>query len=394
MNCILRSWRTHLPPPTHTKVTVCVTFGTVIHELHWRIAFGFGALPALALLLCGIGGAGAGAGAHEASASASASASAGGAREGRTVLETSSSSSSSAAGAAAAGAAGAGAAGAAAAAAIGVPAKPSQPCDNVSRLMRRPYLELLLGTSLSWFLSDLIFYGNFFLQAYIVDQLMSKGPYADGSSFSINFIAQVGVACNSMFWLGGLCSVYRLRSISALALQLQGFALAAVMLFAVAAAKALLSEANWHTNVALYVLTWFAPGYGPAPTTFLMPSLLFPSKLRLTANGIAAAAGKLGAAACVAIVLLGKVDLANLLALYGSMALLGAGTTMMLLKVYMKASRSSARRLDSGHDLYGRDRDRGRGRGAFEWSTRIRSDDEEEADDRSRLLPQEGLGYM
>jgi PHS family inorganic phosphate transporter-like MFS transporter len=42
-------------------------------------------------------------------------------------------------------------------------------------------------------------------------------------------------------------------------------------------------------------MTFFFANYGPNTTTFILPSLIFEKKHRTTWNGIAAAAGKLGA---------------------------------------------------------------------------------------------------
>jgi len=244
-----------------------------------------------------------------------------------------------------------------------------------------------------------IFYGNFLMQAHLVDLLVSRGGYGDDRTSSLNFVAQTGLVCNAMFWLGGLCSVQRLRVTSALALQLQGFGLAAAMFFAVALAKALLAQARWRIHVAFYALSLLAPGFGPAPTTFLMPALLFPPELRSTANGIAAASGKMGAAVCVGMVLLEGVDLANLMALYGSTALLGAGTTMGLMKGHMQAM---GRNGQGGGFEPGRGHGLGRGRGkggaggvsgASGWNPRTQDDEDEgedEGEDEDRRLLRQG----
>ena len=47
--------------------------------------------------------------------------------------------------------------------------------------------------------------------------------------------------------------------------------------------------------VFLYCLADFFQNFGPNVTTFVIPGEIFPTRYRSTANGIAAASGKLGA---------------------------------------------------------------------------------------------------
>ena len=88
--------------------------------------------------------------------------------------------------------------------------------------------------------------------------------------------------------------------------------------------------------------------------------------------------------------------MANLQAIYGSVALLGVGTTVMQLKSYMQISNRSGGSRGTGRDGGGGGAGGGGslgsegGSGSSRWSTRIQSDDEHE--DRRLLLPEQG--YM
>lgn len=88
--------------------------------------------------------------------------------------------------------------------------------------------------------------------------------------------------------------------------------------------------------------------------------------------------------------------MANLQAIYGSVALLGVGTTVMQLKSYMLISNRSGRSRGrggggaGGGGSLGSEGGSGSGSSRFVWSTRIQSDDEHE--DRRLLLPEQG--YM
>lgn len=55
------------------------------------------------------------------------------------------------------------------------------------------------------------------------------------------------------------------------------------------------TTSNAKAFVFLYCLADFFQNFGPNVTTFVIPGEIFPTRYRSTANGIAAASGKLGA---------------------------------------------------------------------------------------------------
>lgn len=75
-------------------------------------------------------------------------------------------------------------------------------------------------------------------------------------------------------------------------MQLQGFTITAISLFMITLSSTELGQRWWALTIGMYAVSVLSYGFGPAPCTFMMPSLLFPSPIRATVNGLAAAIGK------------------------------------------------------------------------------------------------------
>eukprot|EP00597_Dinobryon_sp_UTEXLB2267_P011055 CAMPEP_0170103488 /NCGR_PEP_ID=MMETSP0020_2-20130122/3525_1 /TAXON_ID=98059 /ORGANISM="Dinobryon sp., Strain UTEXLB2267" /LENGTH=370 /DNA_ID=CAMNT_0010327067 /DNA_START=202 /DNA_END=1311 /DNA_ORIENTATION=- len=208
------------------------------------------------------------------------------------------------------------------------------------------FRSYLCGVSLSWFFSDLLHYGNLLYQVLFLDSLLSdKNTFDDDNyHFSIGILAAIGLGSATLFWLGGLLSILALRKVSALSLQLHGFILATAAFFLVSICKATLPKFLWPVTIAFYMSTYLLVGLGPAPTTFLVPSLLFSSSfsgIRSTANGLAAACGKLGAVVAVLTVGYAGFDIAVLMAFFGAVGVLGVGSTLFTIRAHIRS--------DTGH---------------------------------------------
>jgi len=93
-------------------------------------------------------------------------------------------------------------------------------------------------------------------------------------------------------------------------------------------------------TIAFYMCTYLLVGLGPAPTTFLVPSLLFSSSFRSTANGLAAACGKLGAVVAVITVGYAGFDIAALMAYFGAIGVLGVASTLFTIRAHMRSETS------------------------------------------------------
>lgn len=174
------------------------------------------------------------------------------------------------------------------------------------------------------------------MQAKFFDQLLHQDQYDDDYNFSLGTMALMGVASATCFWIGGLSSVVALRRISALALQLHGFALSACAFFLVTLSKVLLPSGWWPLTMMLYATTYIFNGLGPAPSTFLIPSFLFPTNVRSTANGIAAAVGKLGSIVGILVASYVGLEISNLMACFGAVALMGVASTLVTIQTHFQ----------------------------------------------------------
>jgi PHS family inorganic phosphate transporter-like MFS transporter len=157
----------------------------------------------------------------------------------------------------------------------------------------------VLGTAGTWFLFDVVFYGNTIFQPIVVAAAFGTQSGNDGidllrktamDSLILTSIALPGYAVAGIV-LGKktLCVTQTPRYV-----MLQGFAGMAILYAAIGF--------NWSylrgdptMLVFLYGMTFFFANYGPNTTTFILPSLIFEEDHRATWNGVSAAAGKLGA---------------------------------------------------------------------------------------------------
>ena len=157
----------------------------------------------------------------------------------------------------------------------------------------------LLGTAGTWFLFDVLFYGNTLFQPLVTEAAFGGSSSEDAIEL-LQKTAQDSLILNSLSlpgymiagWVLGkrtLCLTQTPRYV-----MLQGFFFMGILYMAIGA--------NWNylrgyplLLVFLYGMTFFFANYGPNTTTFILPSLVYSHDCRSTLNGISAASGKLGA---------------------------------------------------------------------------------------------------
>ena len=157
----------------------------------------------------------------------------------------------------------------------------------------------VVGTAGSWFLFDIVFYGNTIFQPIVVESAFgateSTDPLVLLRETAVDSLILTSIALPGYFVAGMImgkhtcCLVQTPRYV-----MLQGFAAMGVLYFTIGI--------NWTylrkypaLLVFLYGMTFFFANYGPNTTTFILPSLLYSPECRSTWNGISAASGKLGA---------------------------------------------------------------------------------------------------
>lgn len=204
---------------------------------------------------------------------------------------------------------------------------------EVRAIWKPPLRSLMLGITLSWFFSDILFYGNFLMQALIIKSILDEDENED---LAMSTIAGVGLISSVLFWFGATISINTLKHASALGLQLQGFVVVGIVLLLFVIVTSLLP---WSTIsvilfLALYISVYFFIGYGPAPSTFIIPSIVFPKQLRNTANGVSAGVGKLGAIIFIFMALQYDIDVTGLMTFQCGVCSLGAASTIVTMKAY------------------------------------------------------------
>ena len=164
----------------------------------------------------------------------------------------------------------------------------------------------LAGTAGTWFLFDIVFYGNTLFQPVVIktafgydnddNQEDDQDEFASllkniRDSLILSTIALPGYFVSIALIGKRMCFKYHQTPRY---IQLQGFACMAILYSIISYTWDELTQHHW-LLVLLYGGTFFFSNYGPNTTTFMMPSITFSPECRSTLNGIAAASGKAGA---------------------------------------------------------------------------------------------------
>ncbi|PHH84714.1 hypothetical protein CDD83_1507 [Cordyceps sp. RAO-2017] len=163
--------------------------------------------------------------------------------------------------------------------------------DLVAYFARWKNLRVLVGTTASWFLLDLAFYGLGLNSSIVLHAI----GFASGSNLYEKLYNQaVGMlilACAGSlpgYWM----AVFTIDTVGRKPLQVCGFLLLTVVFCILGFRLGSLSEG---AMLALYVVGQFLFNAGPNTTTFVVPGECFPTRYRATGHGLSAAMGKMGA---------------------------------------------------------------------------------------------------
>lgn len=155
----------------------------------------------------------------------------------------------------------------------------------------------VLGTAGTWFLFDVLFYGNTLFQPIVMEAAFGTSVNEDSGlkkaatdSLILAMIALPGYIVSALVIGKRLCYIQQTPR----HVQLQGF-FAMALLYAIIGAYWGYLKRLPSLLVLVYGMTFFFANYGPNTTTFVFPSLVFSPECRSTLNGIAAASGKAGA---------------------------------------------------------------------------------------------------
>lgn len=157
----------------------------------------------------------------------------------------------------------------------------------------------------TWFLFDVVFYGNTLFQPVVVKTAFGYDENNGGEggdeftnlvrnirdSMILSLIALPGYFVSVALIGSRICFKYIQTPRF---IQIQGFAVMAGLYFIIGASWDSLIQHHW-LLIFLYGSTFFFSNYGPNTTTFMLPSLTFSPDCRSTLNGMSAASGKVGA---------------------------------------------------------------------------------------------------
>ncbi|HLI60408.1 MAG TPA: MFS transporter [Solirubrobacteraceae bacterium] len=155
------------------------------------------------------------------------------------------------------------------------------------RIARSPrLLRWVIGASAAWFLLDFAYYGNTIASPEIISLLSPTASLTHAT------LLQLGIFV--VFALPGyLVAITCLDRIGRRAIQLLGFAIMSAMFAAIAIIPGVSTTVA--PFVILFGISYFFTEFGPNTTTFVYPAEIFPTEVRTTGHGIAAAMGKMGA---------------------------------------------------------------------------------------------------
>jgi PHS family inorganic phosphate transporter-like MFS transporter len=144
----------------------------------------------------------------------------------------------------------------------------------------------LLGTAGAWFILDVVFYANGLFSGQITSQL--------GFGENIRSEAVGELVLRSISLPGYFLSIMYATQIGVRNLQMIGFAAVAFFFFLLGGLNPVLS-AEPAAYLIMYGITFLFQNFGANATTYIIPSILYPTKHKATCHGISAAAGKIGA---------------------------------------------------------------------------------------------------
>jgi MFS family permease len=193
------------------------------------------------------------------------------------------------------------------------------------------YLRRTLLATIPWSLMDITLYGVGMFTPTILAALSLVGR---GTLRSTDIASSEGTAVLDIFLLLGFAlNIWLVERWGRIRLQALGFMGMAIGLFLLSLSALQTTEAR---RMAL-VMAGFATfnlmvNAGPNATTYLLPAELFPTELRASGHGLAAACGKLGAMVGIFFlpVLRARVGIATTVAIAAAVSLLGLTVTWML----------------------------------------------------------------
>lgn len=168
-------------------------------------------------------------------------------------------------------------------------------------LFSRPFIRLTILATLPWFLMDVSLYGVGLFTPTILNVLgfTDMSPTQAVSWVTTDIRSTEGAVFLDVFLvIGFVLAIWLIDQWGRIRLQMMGLMGMTAGLVMVATAAGLPGSNEEHIELVLlgYAVFNVMVNWGPNPTTFTLPAELFPTSLRASGQGLAAGAGKVGAA--------------------------------------------------------------------------------------------------
>lgn len=154
------------------------------------------------------------------------------------------------------------------------------------KLFSAKWLKCLLGTAGAWFLLDVALYGNGISSVLIINAI---SPHA--SLLKYTLLSAVIFLCFAV--PGYFFAAMYVDKIGRKSLQILGFVIMTICYLFIASIPNI--RKTLPLFIGLFGASFFFINFGPNATTFLIPSEIYPTRIRARAHGLSAAIGKAGA---------------------------------------------------------------------------------------------------
>ncbi|WP_393971265.1 MFS transporter [Oxyplasma meridianum] len=204
--------------------------------------------------------------------------------------------------------------------------------EDQGKGLLRKYWVTIIGTSLSWLLLDMAFYGTSINNGFVLQHI----GYGRASTIhqTVFNLAVGNALIASLFEVPGYwVAVATIDRVGRKRLQWIGFSVMALM-YLILALKYTTLIHSFILFLAFYGIAFLFGNLGPNTTTFILPTELFPTRIRTTGHGIAASTGKLGAGIFTFLVpvLLVTMDVSGVLYILFGIAMMGSIVTMLTIR--------------------------------------------------------------
>ncbi len=155
------------------------------------------------------------------------------------------------------------------------------------------YIIFVIGTSITWFIFDMAFYGTTLNNSFILENIGYSTKVAIHTKV-FNIAVGDSILAGLFAVPGYFIAVALVDGVGRKTLQWIGFLVMALSYFITGYFYTYL-EVQLSIFIVIFGLSYMFGNIGPNTTTFILPTELFPTNIRSTAHGIASSIAKLGA---------------------------------------------------------------------------------------------------